>query len=124
MLSYGCTLYGVNVSTVGMSLLASVIICLYSVWRQRKYIWRGLPLGGYHMTVLCTVSASVPLAWVSFRRLENGCTLHGVLIATFGLGLLVLVIIWLYSVWRQRTYLWLVSLAVGYHMAVLCMASA
>ena len=56
-LSYGSTLCGINVNTFGLALFASAIIRLCSVWRQRKYLWRGFPRGGCHMAVLCMASA-------------------------------------------------------------------
>ena len=80
-------------STFGLGLLASVT--------TRKYL----------------------LTWVSLRWLSYGCNLYGVSVITFGLGLFVSVIRWLYSVWRKRECSRPGSHCVGYHMVVLCMAS-
>ena len=96
----------------------------YPLWRQRKYLLAWVSLRrvsycciqhsvsartfglGIHMAVLCMASMQVLLAWVLARRLSYGSTQYGVRVSIFGLGLLASVIVWLYSAWRQREYLW------------------
>ena len=48
----------------------------------------------------------LPLAWAISPLLSSGCTPHGASIIAFGLGYLILVIVWLYAEWRERSYLW------------------
>lgn len=55
-LSYGNTLYGVNVGTSGLGLFALVVVWVYSVWRLRKYLLPGSLCVGYDLAVLCMAS--------------------------------------------------------------------
>ena len=143
-LSHGCTLYGVSVATFGLGILASVIIWpygvnaitfglgllgsdiiwLYHVWRQRKYLWPGSP---------CV--DSIWLYSVQFQRNKylwpgSPCVGYhmafcmGASVITIGLRLLASVIIWQYSVCRERKYLGPRSPCIDYHVAVLCTASS
>ena len=97
-------------------LFALIVIWQYSVRNRRKYLLPGSPCVGHHMVVLCMALMQLPLAWVSLGRLSHASALHGVRVNTFGKVVLASVIMWLYSVWRQRNYLWPGPPCVGYHM--------
>ena len=64
----------------------------------------------------------LPLAWVNSSLLSYGCTPYGASFIAFGLGYLIVAIVWLYVVWREYYCLWPGLLHLCYHMAVRRMA--
>ena len=58
------------------------------------------------MAVLRMARVLLLLAWLTAYLQSYVCTSYGASIIAFGLGYLLLVILWLYVVWRQYHCLW------------------
>ena len=63
-------MYGASVGTLGVANLMSVVVWLYAVWRERRYLWPGYSNVGYGVAVRCMARAYVPSAWLIYCRLS------------------------------------------------------
>ena len=66
----------------------------------------------------------MPLAWATSFLLSYGCIPYDASIIAFGLGYLILAIVWLRIVWREYCCLWPGLPHVCHPMASSCMARA
>ena len=122
---YACTPYGARRISLVLAHRALVASWLPSVWRERGKLGPAAS-GVGHMKLYSgarvTTSSLAHLA--SVAQLHYGCGPHGASTAALGLGHTASVVLWLYLVWLERSYLGLVSATIGHITIVPCMAPA